>query len=100
LSTDPPELVPGKFTFGTLGEKAEEIRLVDEKLSMNGPAVVKFVKRYIPADIRNNIELNGLTMDEIDKFLSRSVTTATRFRAPYPYFSKTKSRREIQGTTS
>lgn len=69
LITENAEFVPGRFTFGTLGQKAEEIRLIDEKLAMNGLAVVKFVKRYIPADIRNNIELNGLTMDEIDKFL-------------------------------
>ncbi len=69
LITETPEFIAGRFTFGTLGDKAEEIRVVDEKLSMNGLAVVKFVKRYIPADIRNNIEMNGLTMDEIDKFI-------------------------------
>jgi 3-oxoacyl-[acyl-carrier-protein] synthase-3 len=69
LITESAELIPGRFTFGTLGEKADEIRLVDEKLSMNGLAVVKFVKKYIPADIRKNIEMNGLTMDEIDRFL-------------------------------
>ena len=69
LITENAELIPGRFTFGTLGEKADEIRLVDEKLSMNGLAVVKFVKKYIPADIRKNIELNGLTMNDVDKFL-------------------------------
>jgi len=69
LITDDPEIVPGKFTFGTLGQKAEEIKLVDEKLFMNGSAVVKFVKRFIPDDIRNNISINGLTMDNIDRFI-------------------------------
>ena len=69
LITEDPEIVPGKFTFGTLGEKADEIKLIDEKLFMNGSAVVKFVKRFVPDDIRNNIEMNGLTMEDIDKFI-------------------------------
>jgi len=69
LITDDPEIIPGKFTFGTLGQKSEEIKLVDEKLFMNGSAVVKFVKRYIPNDIRNNVKINGLNMEDIDKFI-------------------------------
>lgn len=69
LITEDPEIVPGKFTFGTLGQKAEEIKLIDEKLFMNGSAVVKFVKRFIPDDIRNNIKINGLDIDDIDKFI-------------------------------
>lgn len=69
LITDDSEIIPGKFTFGTLGQKAAEIQLVDEKLFMNGSAVVKFVKRYIPDDIRNNILINGLKMENIDRFI-------------------------------
>jgi 3-oxoacyl-[acyl-carrier-protein] synthase III len=69
LIDDNPELVPGKFSFGTLGSKWEEIRLVNEKLFMNGQAVVRFAKRYIPVDIRKTVVKNGLSLDQIDKFV-------------------------------
>lgn len=69
LITADAELIPGKFSFGTLGSKFNEICLVNEKLYMNGSAVVKFVKRFIPADITMIIEKNGLTIDDIDRFI-------------------------------
>ncbi|HNW83422.1 MAG TPA: ketoacyl-ACP synthase III [bacterium] len=69
LISDNPVLVPGIFSFGTLGSKAGEICLINGKLFMNGQAVVKFVKRYIPEDIRNNIAENGLSIDQIDRFI-------------------------------
>jgi len=69
LITANAELVPGKFSFGTLGTKFREISLVDDKLYMNGSAVVKFVKRFIPADITKVVEKNGLSLGEIDRFI-------------------------------
>lgn len=69
LITTDAELIPKKFSFGTLGNKFNEICLVNEKLFMNGSAVVKFVKRFIPGDIKAIIEKNGLTIDAIDRFI-------------------------------
>lgn len=69
ITNDDPVLIPGKFSFGTLGEKWEEIRLINDKLFMNGAAVVKFVKRYVPDDIRKNIEDNGYMLENIDRFV-------------------------------
>lgn len=69
ITNDDPVLVPGKFSFGTLGEKWEEIRLINDKLFMNGAAVVKFVKRYIPDDIRKDVTDNGYEIKNIDKFI-------------------------------
>jgi 3-oxoacyl-[acyl-carrier-protein] synthase-3 len=69
ITNDEPVIVPGKFSFGTLGEKWEEIRLINDKLFMNGAAVVKFVKRYVPDDIRKNIEDNGYMLENIDRFV-------------------------------
>jgi 3-oxoacyl-[acyl-carrier-protein] synthase-3 len=69
IAYDEPVIVPGKFSFGTLGEKWEEIRLINDKLFMNGQQVVKFVKRYIPDDIRKNIADNGYDLENIDRFV-------------------------------
>jgi len=69
LITDDPILKMGKSTFGTMGQKYEEIKLLDGKLHMNGRAVVKFVKKYVPDDIRKVLEKNSLHMDDIDRFI-------------------------------
>jgi len=69
ITDDEPVLVPGKFSFGTLGNKREEISLVNDKLFMNGSAVVKFVKRFVPDDIRKNIADNGYDIENIDRFI-------------------------------
>lgn len=69
LINETPELVPGKFSFGTLGNKSGEICLVNDRLFMNGQAVVKFVKRYIPHNVRKNARLNGLSLEQIDRFI-------------------------------
>jgi 3-oxoacyl-[acyl-carrier-protein] synthase III len=69
ITDEDPVIVPGKFSFGTLGEKWEEIRLISDKLFMNGQQVVKFVKRYIPDDIRKNIADNGYDLENIDRFV-------------------------------
>lgn len=69
ITDDEPVIVPGEFSFGTLGEKWEEIRLINDKLFMNGQQVVKFVKRYIPDDIRKNIADNGYDLENIDRFI-------------------------------
>jgi len=69
ITDDEPVLVPGKFSFGTLGHKWEEIKLINDRLFMNGSAVVKFVKRYVPDDIRKNIADNGYSLENIDRFV-------------------------------
>lgn len=69
LISDNPKFVPGKFSFGTIGKRAEDICLVNDKLFMNGQAVVKFVKRYIPNDIKKVVEKSGFTIDKVDRFI-------------------------------
>jgi 3-oxoacyl-[acyl-carrier-protein] synthase-3 len=64
-----PQFVPGKFSFGTLGKKSGEISLINDRLFMNGQAVVKFVKRYIPSDVRKTVSINGLSLEQIDRFV-------------------------------
>jgi 3-oxoacyl-[acyl-carrier-protein] synthase-3 len=41
----------------------------DENLQMNGPAVLEFAKREIPACILKILDRNGLTIDQIDLIL-------------------------------
>lgn len=69
ITDEDSELIPKKFSFGTLGEKLDEIKLIDDKFYMNGSAVVKFVKRFVPDDIRKNIADNGYTPENIDRFV-------------------------------
>jgi 3-oxoacyl-[acyl-carrier-protein] synthase III len=65
-----PNLVAGRFTFGTIGaEQGELTCLPGGKLYMNGRAVFNFAAHYVPADIRKLAAINGVELNEIDRFI-------------------------------
>lgn len=65
-----PILVSQKFTFGTIGKKAENLVTNDGVLYMNGRAIFEFAARYIPKDVKKVLEKNNIqSSEEIDLFL-------------------------------
>lgn len=68
ISTN-PVYVPGKFTFGSAGQSYRELICEDGKLFMNGRAVFNFTAKIVPPDIRKCVEMNGLSLDDIELFL-------------------------------
>ncbi len=69
LVSDKPKLVSGQFTFGTLGSDHEKLICNDGVLFMNGRAVFNFAAKVVPDDIRQMIEKNGLSLEQVDRFL-------------------------------
>lgn len=69
LITGEPVLRSGIFSFGTMGSRSGDICLKNDRLFMNGQSVVKFAKRTLIESIRNNIEINGLAISDIDRFI-------------------------------
>jgi 3-oxoacyl-[acyl-carrier-protein] synthase-3 len=69
LISEQPKLVSGQFTFGTLGSDYEKLICNDGILFMNGRAVFNFAAKVVPEDIRQMVAKNGLTLDQIDRFL-------------------------------
>jgi 3-oxoacyl-[acyl-carrier-protein] synthase-3 len=69
LISDQPKFVPGKFTFGTLGKEHKKLYCKDGVLFMNGRAVFNFAAKVVPDDIRRMVEINGLTLEKVDRFL-------------------------------
>jgi 3-oxoacyl-[acyl-carrier-protein] synthase-3 len=69
LISENPKLVSGKFTFGTLGSEHEKLICKNGILFMNGRAVFNFAAKVVPDDIRQVVEKNDLTLEEIDRFL-------------------------------
>lgn len=69
LISDFPILSLGQFSFGTLGSEADKIQMKNERLFMNGRAVVRFAKKYIPRDIRETLEKNRLSLDQVDSLI-------------------------------
>lgn len=63
-----PVLVPGRFTFGTIGNEHEKLICKDGPLYMNGRAVFNFAAKVIPPDIERMADLNGLKVTDIDRF--------------------------------
>ncbi|HOW52612.1 MAG TPA: ketoacyl-ACP synthase III [bacterium] len=74
--TDDPVLTPGKYVFGNNSEKWRDIKLVDGWLYMNGSAVVKFVAKFVPENVRQTLEKNGLKQEQIDRWVMHQ---ASRF---------------------
>lgn len=68
ISSD-PVFVSGKFTFGTRGKDFEHMICRDKKLIMNGRQIFNFALRTIPSDVKRVLELNRLTLNDIDRFL-------------------------------
>lgn len=63
-----PVFVPQKFTFGTIGKDRRNL-VCDEFLYMNGRGIFNFAAKYVPKDIDKVLEKNGLTMEEVDRFI-------------------------------
>jgi len=59
----------GNFTYGTIGKNYKDLIYNDGKLSMNGRAIFNFSAMYIPKDVRNLLEVNKTSLEEIDKFI-------------------------------
>jgi len=56
------------FSFGTNGKDYKEL-ICDENLYMNGRAVFNFTATTIPKHIHTLLDKNGLTDDDIDKYV-------------------------------
>ena len=69
LISDRPVLVPGQFTFGTLGSEYDKLIARDGALYMNGRAVFNFAAKTVPPDIEKMAAKNGVAITEIDRFL-------------------------------
>jgi 3-oxoacyl-[acyl-carrier-protein] synthase-3 len=63
-----PLLVSKSYTFGTKGSCHKDLICSDGKLEMNGRAIFEFAARYIPADILRFLEVNQLTLEDIDRY--------------------------------
>jgi 3-oxoacyl-[acyl-carrier-protein] synthase-3 len=69
LISETPRLVPGQFTFGTLGSEYDKLIAKDGELYMNGRAVFNFAAKTIPPDIEKMVARNGVSLADIDRFL-------------------------------
>jgi 3-oxoacyl-[acyl-carrier-protein] synthase-3 len=68
LSASEPVWLPGVFAFGTDGSRAADLQVGEEgTLHMNGRGVLNFSATRVPACIRRTLELNAITMDEVDR---------------------------------
>jgi 3-oxoacyl-[acyl-carrier-protein] synthase-3 len=65
------ELTAGRFTFGTLGSEHAELTCASPagSLTMNGRAVFNFAARYVPADIKQLLEINAVSLAAVDRFI-------------------------------
>lgn len=69
LISERPVLVPGKFTFGTLGSEYDKLIARNGTLFMNGRAVFNFAAKTVPPDIEKMAARNGVALGDIDRFL-------------------------------
>ena len=69
LISDRPVLVPGAFTFGTHGSDYDKLIVREDTLFMNGRAVFNFAAKTVPVDIEKMAKRNGISLNEIDRFL-------------------------------
>jgi 3-oxoacyl-[acyl-carrier-protein] synthase III len=61
---------PGIYRFGTDGKGANALAVDNNRiLSMNGRAVFNFSAKTAPDCIRDTVQANALTLDDIDKFV-------------------------------
>jgi 3-oxoacyl-[acyl-carrier-protein] synthase III len=70
LLAEDPKWTPGRFHFGTDGASsgALEVR-ANRKLHMNGRAVFDLCAMSVPVSVREAVKLNGLALEEIDRFI-------------------------------
>lgn len=69
LISDSPKYVTGKFSYGTTGKDYQDLICKGGKLIMNGRSVFNFAAKTVPKDVINCMNLNHLTMAEIDRFV-------------------------------
>lgn len=69
LISDRPVLVPGQFTFGTLGSEFDKLIARNGALYMNGRAVFNFAAKTVPPDIEKMAARNHIAIADIDRFL-------------------------------
>ena len=78
----------GKFTFGTLGQEADQLACNAGKLHMNGRAVFNFAVKYVPLDIAEVLLRNAMRLEDIDAFVlhqgSRIIIDMIRTRLKLP----------------
>jgi 3-oxoacyl-[acyl-carrier-protein] synthase-3 len=67
--SDKPVLVPGHFSFGTIGRESAELRIRDRNLYMNGRAIFNFAARNIPRDVKRVLAANQLELSDVDSFV-------------------------------
>lgn len=58
-----------KFSFGTVGNEYEDLICRNGKLFMNGRSVFNFAAKVIPEDIKKTMEINKISVENIDKFI-------------------------------
>jgi len=77
------KLIPTDFSFGTNGKLYEEL-ICQEKLKMNGRAVFSFTATVVPKHIKDLLEKNSLSDDDIDRYIlhqgSRYIVDTVRKR--------------------
>jgi 3-oxoacyl-[acyl-carrier-protein] synthase-3 len=64
-----PVFVSGKFTYGTKGKDYEHLICHNNILTMNGREIFNFAARTVPEDVRKVLEINNLSIDDIDRFV-------------------------------
>jgi 3-oxoacyl-[acyl-carrier-protein] synthase-3 len=70
LLTDQPAWRIGRCDFGTQGSQRENLMVGPEgRLRMNGRGVFNFSATEVPGSIRRALELNGLQLDDVDRFI-------------------------------
>lgn len=89
LLTDDPVFRIGTSTFSTRGVDHQHLQTSESgNLEMNGRAVFTFCAQVVPGDIRDVVEKNGLSLEEIDRFVlhqgSKFIVDTIRMRLRQP----------------
>lgn len=64
-----PMFRSGSMSYGTIGKDYKELTCNNGKLYMNGRSVFNFASQRVPLDIARLLAKNGLTIEDIDKFI-------------------------------
>jgi 3-oxoacyl-[acyl-carrier-protein] synthase-3 len=68
LGAREPVWTPGTFVFGTDGRRAADLQVGNDRvLHMNGRGVLNFSASRVPDCIRKTLELNAITMADVDR---------------------------------
>jgi 3-oxoacyl-[acyl-carrier-protein] synthase III len=67
--SDIPLWVPVKFLFGTRGKDGDALQNTEGRLVMNGRAVFNFSATVVPVQVKNLLNLAGLSLEDIDLFI-------------------------------